>query len=132
MRLICVGVIAMLAGCHPRRSGATAEATTLQDLPRQVRIEVLNAGGGPGAARVGAVLLRRARLDVVSYGNADSARSGRQHNQVLVRRGDTTGVGRIVEVLGTADVVVAPDSTLLLDLTVLLGADFGRRTGVAR
>jgi hypothetical protein len=70
------------------------------------------------------LLLRRAGLDVVSLANADSALSGRLRNQVLIRRHDTTGVGRVVEALGDAEVIEAADSTRLVDLTVLLGKRF--------
>lgn len=102
----------------------------MADLPRKVTVEVLNSGGNVGAARLGMLALRRARLDVVSFGNADSAQSGRIRNQVLVRRGDTTGVGRVIEALGTADVIDAPDSTRLVDLTVLLGKEFASAASV--
>jgi hypothetical protein len=115
-----------LAGCHRRggRSAANGDQSTPSDLPRKVTVEVLNSGGNIGAARVGTLLLRRARLDVVYFGNADSAQSGRVHNQVLVRRGDTTGVGRVIAALGTAEVVEAPEPARLVDLTVLLGKEF--------
>lgn len=113
-----------LAACH-RRGGRTEGADPGQpDLPRKVTVEVLNSGGNIGAARVGMLLLRRARLDVVYFGNADSAQSGRVRNQVLVRRGDTTGVGRVIEALGTAEIIEAPDLARLVDLTVLLGKEF--------
>jgi hypothetical protein len=94
------------------------------DLPHHVTVEVFNSGGKVGAARVGMLLLRRARLDVVYFGNADSALAGRARNQVLVRRRDTTGVGRVIEALGDAEVIDAPDSARLVDLTVLLGKEF--------
>jgi hypothetical protein len=93
-------------------------------LPRRVVVEVLNSGGVAGAGRAGTLLLRRAGLDVVNLANADSAHRGRVRNQVLVRRGDTTGVGRALEALGDAEVITAPDSTRLVDLTVLLGKEF--------
>ncbi|MGH7524213.1 MAG: LytR C-terminal domain-containing protein [Gemmatimonadales bacterium] len=87
-------------------------------------VEVLNAGGPPGAARVGTLLLRRARLDVVAFGNAAPALAHQLQNEVMVRRGDTTGVGRVIAVLGSAQVVDALDSTRMVDLTVLLGRQF--------
>lgn len=93
-------------------------------LPRRVVVEVLNSGGVVGAGRAGTLLLRRAGLDVVSLANADSAHRGRERNQVLVRGRDTTGVGRAVEALGDAEVINAPDSTRLVDLTILLGKRF--------
>ena len=93
-------------------------------LSQRVVVEVINSGKVPGAGRAGMLLLRRAGLDVVSLSNADSALSGRLRNQILIRRRDTTGVGRIVEALGDAEVIEAADSTRLVDLTVLLGTRF--------
>lgn len=122
----------MLAACH-RRGGAgvaSGDLPAMADLPRKVTVEVLNSGGNVGAARLGMLVLRRARLDVVSFGNADSAQSGRIRNQVLIRRGDTTGVGRVIEALGNAEVIDAPDSTRLVDLTVLLGKEFAPAASV--
>jgi len=95
-----------------------------EPLSQRVVVEVLNSGKVPGAGRAGMLLLRRAGLDVVSLANADSALSGRLRNQVLIRRHDTTGVGRVVEALGDAEVIEAADSTRLVDLTVLLGKRF--------
>lgn len=95
-----------------------------EPLSRRVEVEVLNAGGVAGAGRAGMLLLRRAGLDVVFLGNADSAQRGRDRNQVIVRRADTAGVGRVVEALGEAEVVRLPDSARLVDLSVLLGRQF--------
>lgn len=103
---------------------APPEARVWEALPRRVTVEVLNSGGVPTAGRTGMLLLRRAGLDVVVMANAPQALAGRERNQVLVRRGDTTGVGRAVEALGDAEVVVAKDESRLVDLTVLLGSRF--------
>ena len=93
-------------------------------LSHKVRIEVLNASTLPGAARVGTLLLRHAGLDVVQSRNAESSLRGLDRNRIAVRRGDTTGVGRIIEVLGGAEVIDAPDKNWLVDLTVILGRSF--------
>lgn len=95
-----------------------------QPLPRRVEVEVLNSGGLAGAGRAGMFLLRRAGLDVVLLADAEAALRGHDRNQVLVRRRDTTGVGRVVEALGDAEVVVMEDADRLVDLTVLLGRRF--------
>jgi hypothetical protein len=107
-----------------RISAPGPEQAASRDLPHHVTVEVLNSGGKVGAARVGMLLLRHARLDVVYFGNADSSLAGRERNQVLVRRRDTTGVGRVIEALGSAEVIDAPDSARLVDLTILLGKEF--------
>ena len=103
---------------------AIASVRVWQPLSQRVVVEVLNSGKVIGAGRAGMLLLRRAGLDVVYLANADSGLAGRVRNQVLVRRGDTAGVGRAVEALGDAEVIQRPDSTRLVDLTVLLGKRF--------
>ncbi len=98
-------------------------------LPRVVQIEVLNAGAAAGAARVATEMLRDGRLDVVYYGNADSAWSRRERNAIVVRRGDTAGVGRARDVLGAAELIERDDRSRLVDLSIILGREF---TGRAR
>lgn len=122
-------LVLMLAACTRHSSGGPGATTVRRELPHRVTVEVLNSGGNVGAARVGMLLLRNAGLDVVSVGNADSAQAGRARNQVLVRRGDTTGVGRVLEALGTAQILVLPDSARMVDLTVLLGKEFAAAKG---
>jgi hypothetical protein len=111
---------------HPRPSASANRPALHAVLPRPVTVEVLNSTRAAGVARVGRALLRRAGLDVVYFGNPDRPLGNREHNEVLVRRGDTTGVGRVLEALGQATVIDAPDSARLVDLTILLGADFLR------
>ena len=67
--------------------------------------------------------LRRHGLDVVYYGTArvDTFTT----TQIVVRRGDTAGTGRILEALGAGTVVIELDSQKLLDITVILGRDVG-------
>jgi hypothetical protein len=103
---------------------AIASVRVWEPLSRRVVVEVLNSGKVVGAGRAGMLLLRRAGLDVVYLANADSGLAGRVRNQVLVRRGDTAGVGRAVEALGDAEVIQRADSTRLVDLTILLGKQF--------
>ena len=98
-------------------------------LPRVVQIEVLNAGAAAGAARVATEMLRDGRLDVVYYGNADSTWRRQEHNAIVVRRGDTVGVGRARAVLGSAEVIERDDRSRLVDLSIILGWEF---TGRAR
>ena len=88
----------------------------------RVVVEVLNAGGRPGAARLGALALRRAGIDVVYFGNADAG--ALDSTQIVVRRGSVATGQRVRAALKLGRVSVAPDSTRLLDVTVLLGRDF--------
>lgn len=100
---------------------------TRAPLSKRVRVEVLNGGRTPGAARDATILLRHAGLDVVSYGDAGAAFAAPERAQVLVRRGDTTGAGRVREALGPVDIVDAPDPSRLVELTVILGRVYPAR-----
>ncbi len=111
--------------CRGDRAGATAFPIPGERGPRVV-VEVLNASGRPGLARTGTRVLRRAGIDVVYFGNAP-ATGILDSTQILIRRG-AAGVGqRIRGALGVGRVVVEPDSTRLLDASVLLGTDFAPR-----
>jgi hypothetical protein len=129
--IIVVGAIAVaLWRRRATQHSDGSESVARSPLPRTVTVEVLNSGKVVGAARVGTLLLRHAGLDVVDYGDAGEALGGREHSQVLVRRGDTTGAGRVIEAIGSAEIIDSPDQSRLVDLTVLLGKDFapsGRR-----
>src|SRR5947207_2088794 len=93
----------------------------------RVTVEVLNASGTPGLAKVGTRVLRRAGIDVLTYGNAPETVGTLDSTRIVVRRG-TEEVGRRVRrALGLGRVVVQPDSARLLDASVLLGADFAPR-----
>lgn len=116
-------VVAGVAMRHRSHRGA-ANAPALDPLPRRVTVEVLNAGGVPGAARVATLKLRGEGLDVVYFANSDSAGSARRGSVIIVRRGDTTGVARVRAVVGDAPVVVAADRTRLVDLSIILGRNF--------
>jgi hypothetical protein len=128
-------VFILLAGVavwHLRRPAVASSLTgpmRLPPLPDHVTVEVLNPTAVAGAGRLGALLLRQAGLDVVYYGSADAARRTPLRSVILVRGGDTTGVGRALAVLRHADVVRAPDATRLVDLSVILGRDFTDNMG---
>lgn len=97
------------------------------DGPR-VTVEVLNASGAAGLAKVGTRMLRRAGIDVLAYGNAPDAIGKLDSTRIVVRRG-TEGIGqRVRRALGTGLVVIQLDSARLLDASVLLGADFAPRS----
>lgn len=69
-------------------------------------------------------LLRQAGIDVVDFGNAPASVGHLDSTRILVRRGDASVGERVRRALGTGRVRLAIDSTLLLDVSVLLGADF--------
>lgn len=114
---------------RPASGGGPVVMRQWTPLPKRVTVEVLNSGKVAGAGRAGTLLLRRAGLDVVYFGNADAKLADRDRNQVLIRGDDTSGVGRVVEALGDAEVIEAPDRTRLVDLTVLLGKKFAVPVG---
>ncbi len=133
VRLIAAGILALAAVAvvvvmlrgekrDVRESSNTAEREW-QPLSREIAVEVWNGGGSGGAAIDAVRRLRHARLDVVQWGNAPPAMrdTTRYQHRVLVRRGDTTGAGRVIEALGDAEVIDAPDRERLVDLTVIVG-----------
>ena len=93
----------------------------------RVMVAVLNASGRPGLARLGTRVLRDAGIDVVTFGNAGESRVPLDSTRILVRRGPRSAGERIRRALGVGQVVLAPDTTLLLDASVLLGSDFSPR-----
>ncbi len=101
----------------------------LENLPaaggERVRVEVLNAGGRAGMARLATERLRDRRFDVVYFGNAGSPV---EFSEVLVRTGGMEPARRIAAVLGIDEgrVRSEPDTTLYVDVTVRLGHEWGR------
>lgn len=91
------------------------------DLGR-VRVEVRNAGGRSGMARRATDHLRDMGFDVVYFGNADHF--DRRETLVLDRVGRLDKADAVARVLGATSVTSDADSTLYLDVTVLLGADW--------
>lgn len=124
-----LGTVVLITGAWWWSSGKSDAASTpapaqeWESLARQVEVQVLNAGRVRGAARDASLKLRAAGLDVVLWGNASTSdidsTEGR-NPKILVRSGDTLGVGRVQDVLGEAEVVFAPDDRDLVDLTILL------------
>lgn len=90
--------------------------------PAQVRVEVLNGAGTEGLARAVTHRLRGDGFDVVFFGNAATFDRGR--SVVLDRVGDAARARAVAAALGIDSVAAAPDSTLLLDVTVVLGEDW--------
>jgi hypothetical protein len=84
-------------------------------------VEVLNGTDVDGLAREVTQRLRRRGVDVVYFGSA----GGAPHDStlVIVRRGDRTAGAAVRSVLGLGRIVVEPDPRLLLDVTIVLGAD---------
>lgn len=89
----------------------------------RIRVEVLNGGGQEGAARRATERLRDAGFDVVLTGNADSF--GRDSSVVYDRMGRPDWARAVAEALGIHNVEVHPDTNLYVDVSVVLGRDWG-------
>ncbi len=122
--LALIGLLLVLPACG--RDAAPAHAVPGDRGPAIV-VEVLNASGMPGNARVGTRVLRRAGIDVVYFGNAPASLGIIDSTRIIVRRGSKDLGESVRRALGVGRVEVEVDSTRLLDASVLLGADFAPR-----
>lgn len=104
-----------------RMEGST-DTTAPSRTGEPPRVEVLNGAGVEGLARSATRVLREEGFDVVYFGNAPSF--GRTSSLVLDRGGPTTEGRMVAEALGIREMRSEPDSTLLLEATVILGADW--------
>jgi len=86
----------------------------------RVRVEVLNAGGTQGMARLATDHLRDRGFDVVFFGNADAF--GQDSTIVLDRSARPRAAAAVGQALGTNRVESRPDANLYLDATVMLGS----------
>jgi hypothetical protein len=86
----------------------------------RIVVEVLNGTEVSGLARVGTRVLRRAGIDVVSFGTGARADS----TAIVVRRGGRGAAEQVRKALGMGRIEERPDSTRHVDVTVLLGADY--------
>jgi hypothetical protein len=119
MRILIGGALLVLASC----GGDGNQAHPVPgDRGPAITVEVLNASGRTGDARVGTRLLRRAGIDVVYFGNAGD--DGLDSTRIVVRRGSEKVGERVRAALGQGRVEIQLDSSKLLDVSVLLGADF--------
>jgi LytR cell envelope-related transcriptional attenuator len=118
-----VALAVVIGSC---RSDSTKTHPIPGDRSPAITAEVLNASGRAGDARVGTRLLRRAGIDVVYFGNASD--NGLDSTVIIVRRGAAQVGERVRAALGQGRVEVQLDSARLLDVSVLLGADFATST----
>lgn len=125
-RLRWVVLVALLAalGAAAWHFGRSAGAPASYPVPGEgarITVEVLNGSGVDGLARDVTRALRHHGVDVVSFGTATEANV--DSTRIIVRRGDSTKALAVRQALGFGQVVVDPDPKLLLDVTVLVGAD---------
>jgi hypothetical protein len=112
-------VAVVIGGC---RGDSTQTHPIPGDRGPAITVEVLNANGRAGDARIGTKRLRRAGMDVVYFGNANE--NGLDSTRIIVRRGAEKVGERVRAALGQGRVEVQLDSARLLDVSVLLGLDF--------
>lgn len=91
-------------------------------VAERIRVEVLNGGGTPGAARAATDVLRDAGFDVVAFQNAQNF--AERPSVVIDRVGRPALAQRVAGALGLEAVESEPDSTRLLEVTVVLGTDW--------
>lgn len=124
MIVVLVLVGSMIAGLGGGSGAAGEDAGGAPNAPQEgrLRVEVLNAAGIPGLARTATRSLRDQGFDVVYFGNARAFHQ--DSSMVLVRRGEREGAERVARALGMPRVEVRPDSSLYLDVTVVIGRDW--------
>jgi hypothetical protein len=124
-RVVTFAVI--VAAC----AGADKQSTPIPgDRGSAITVEVLNASGRAGDARVATRALRQAGIDVVYFGNA--AGDALDSTRIIVRRGGREAAERVRTALGQGRIAIELDSDKLLDVSVLLGADFAGAASTRR
>ena len=112
----------------PEVPAVTAEVVA--NPGERVRVEVLNAGGVAGMAREATELLRDAGFDVVDVGNASSF--DQDSSVVLARLGRVDMASWVADALAIPSYQGEPDSTIYVDVTVLLGENWSPAVVAAR
>jgi len=122
-----LSVILLALACRGERAAVDYGIPGAQG--ERITVEVRNASGRPGLARAGTRMLRRAGIDVLTFGNAPETLEGGtlDSTRIVVRRGSAAVGERVRRALGVGRVVVQLDSNRLLDVSVLLGGDFAPR-----
>ncbi len=125
-RLALILTLALACACRHR---AQPQAFAIPgDTGPALTVEVVNTTGKTGLAKSGTRLLRSAGIDVVNYFTSND--TPLDSTRILVRRGSLTSGERVRAVLKVGRVTLQPDSTRLVDVSVLLGADFAVRAPV--
>lgn len=99
-----------------------SEDTAFSATGKRVTVQVLNGCGERGLALDVTRFLRANGCDVVEMGNA----SHFHHNvtRIIAKNGNIEDARIVRDALGIGEISSDPDSTLLLDVTVLIGSDY--------
>ncbi len=115
-------LVLVLAGRALRRDQVAGHAFAIPSRDEAIQVEVLNASGVDGLARLGTRQLRSHGIDVVLF---DTYRGPKQDTtRVIVRRGDPGLADRVRTALGVGKVEQETDTLRRVDVTVLLGPDY--------
>jgi hypothetical protein len=121
-----LAIVAFIASFVANLRGGGEDGWTAGTLDRsrapRIRIEVLNGAGQAGLAREATAQLRERGFDVVYFGNAREF--GQDSSLVLDRVGSEEAARTVASALGITNIRSVPDSTLLLEVTVILGKDW--------
>lgn len=98
----------------------SSESIPAMDRSR-IRVEVRNGSGASGAAGKVTTFLRDEGFDVVDYGNADRFDYERTH--IIDRVGTSAAAREVATSLPGVPIESSPDSTLFLDVTIVIGHD---------
>ncbi|MBW3628733.1 MAG: LytR C-terminal domain-containing protein [Gemmatimonadetes bacterium] len=121
---VVAGVVSMVGQWWG--AGELASPPAEVGTSERVRVEVLNAAGIPGLARGATDRLRDAGFDVVFFGNGRGFEP--ESSLVLDRVGRREVAAEVARALGIPRVVTRPDTTLYLEVTVVLGKDWAGAT----
>ena len=124
---VAAGLVSMVAQWW--LSGEPAAPTAEVGTAERVRVEVLNASGVPGLARTATDRLRDSGFDVVYFGNGRGF--GPDSSMVLDRVGKQPLAADVARALDIAVVASRPDSSLYLEVTVVLGRDWAGAAGTS-
>ena len=93
-----------------------------QPIGDRIKIEVLNGSENPGQAQSLRNYLIKYGFDVVHFGNA--MRSDYKKTIVIDRIGRPSLAKRIAEIINCQEVYSRIDKSLMVDVTIIIGADF--------
>lgn len=120
--VVAVLLGSLVLGMRGESEGRAATSVSSDEARPHVRVEVLNASGIPGLARAATERLRDGGFDVVYFGNGRSFSP--DSSLVLDRMGKPDAAESVAEAIGIERVHAQPDTTLYLDVTVVVGKDW--------
>ena len=120
--LVLLGSLLLGLRGGSEQTSSSPDGGTGEDPGRRIRVEVLNAAGIPRLAQHGTDRLRDQGFDVVYFGNARGFHA--DTSLVLDRVGDPEAAQEVARALGVERVRSVPDTSLYLEVTVVLGKDW--------